>query len=89
MENVSRPALTLDESQHVENGGRLFIVEELAGSLWRVLCVKAATCRVLLKPDGAKGYAAQQDAFQHAAAIAALSEDSPMIRDNVYKRLEL
>jgi hypothetical protein len=74
--------LTEDEQAHIDNGGRVFIIEEIPGPFWRVVCVsKERGTRVLLKPDGAPGYESKETAADHAANIAGLSDDDPLIRD--------
>jgi len=77
---LKTPTLTPDEQKHVDKGGRVFIVDEIAGPLWRVLMVKSGACKVLLKPDGADGYFAREEAEENARVIAALAEDSPLVR---------
>lgn len=77
---VFTPNLTPEEQAHIASGGRVFIVDEIPGPLWRVLVVKGGVCRVMLKPDGMDGYSSREDAELSAMAIANLSEDSPMVR---------
>ena len=72
--------LTPEEQTHIASGGRVFIVDEIPGPLWRVLVVKGGACRVMLKPDGMGGYSNREDAELNAMAFANLSEDSPMVR---------
>lgn len=74
------PDLTPEEQAHIARGGRVFIVEEIPGPLWRVLVVRGDTCRVMLKPDGMDGYSDHEDAELNALAFANLSADSPMVR---------
>lgn len=77
---MKTPNLTPEEQAHIASGGRVFIVDEIPGPLWRVLVVKGGTCRVMLKPDGMDGYSNREDAELNAMAFANLSEDSPMVR---------
>ncbi|GBQ43074.1 hypothetical protein [Komagataeibacter europaeus] len=77
---LKTPPLTPVEQKHIAEGGRVFIVDEVAGPLWRVLMVKGSTCKVLLKPDGADGYSDRKEAEENARVIAALAEDSPLVR---------
>lgn len=58
----------------------MLIVDEAPGALWRVLMVKGSTCKVLLKPDGADGYIERSEAEENARAVAALANDSPLVR---------
>lgn len=81
---MKAPALTSEEQAHIEKGGRVFIVEEISGPLWRVLCVSASGCRVMLKPDGAEGYSSRQYPQDLALSFANLSEDSPLVRHRPY-----
>jgi hypothetical protein len=74
------PELTLEEQAHIASGGRVFIVEEISGPLWRVLMVKGSVCKVLLKPDGMNGYSEQEYAQDMALGIANLANDKPMVR---------
>jgi hypothetical protein len=75
------PRLTPEEQAHLDQGGRVFIVEEITGPLWRVLAVKGEVCKVLLKPDGAEGYSDRSDAALNARMIANLSEGSILVRE--------
>ena len=74
------PDLTPEEREHITKGGRVFIVEEIEGPLWRVLMVKGNTCKVLLKPQDMEGYSDREDAYLNARGIANLAEDSPLVR---------
>jgi hypothetical protein len=74
------PKLTPEEQAHVDSGGRVFIVDEAPGMLWRVLSVSQKGCTVLLKPDGAEGYIDRGEAHQNALMVANLANDSPMVR---------
>ena len=58
------PELTQEEQAHVAKGGRVFIVEEIPGPLWRVLVVKGDACKVMLKPDGMDGYSDRETALK-------------------------
>lgn len=80
MTQLQTPELTPEEQAHVASGGRVFIVDEIPGPLWRVLVVEGGVCRVMLKPDGMDGYSTREDAELNAMAIANLAEDSPMVR---------
>jgi hypothetical protein len=80
MTELPLPPLTRDEQAHITKGGRLLLVEEIEGPLWRVLLVTQSSCRVLLKPDGAEGYPASMDAMLHALAFANLAETTPRVR---------
>jgi hypothetical protein len=74
------PDLTPEEQAHIARGGRVFIVEEIPGPLWRVLAVNGGTCRVMLKPDGMDGYSDKENAELNALAIANLAADTPLVR---------
>ncbi len=78
---MDTPTLTATEQEHMAKGGRVFIVDEIPGPLWRVLMVKQGTCKVLLKPDGMDGYSDKQYAIDTAHCIADLSEDQPLVRE--------
>ena len=80
MTELKIPELTPEEQAHVSKGGRVFIMEEIPGPVWRVLMVKGNTCKVLLKPDGMDGYSDYEDALLNALAGANLAEDSPLVR---------
>lgn len=71
------PELTQEEQAHVAKGGRVFIVEEIPGPLWRVLVVKGDACKVMLKPDGMDGYSDRETALENALAFSALAGDRP------------
>ncbi|GLZ22642.1 hypothetical protein [Burkholderia plantarii] len=73
--------LTDHEQAHVDNGGRVFIIEEIPGPLWRVVSVsKERGVRVLLKPQDEDGYETKERAEDHANSIAVLSEDGTIVR---------
>lgn len=74
------PDLMPEEQAHIDHGGRVFIVEEIPGPLWRVLVVKGDTCRVMLKPDRLDGYSSKEEAELNALAIANLANDRPLVR---------
>lgn len=80
MTELKVPELTHKELSHVAKGGRVFIVEEIPGPLWRVLMVKDSTCKVLLKPDGMDGYSDYERARSIALAWANLAADTPLVR---------
>ena len=77
---MKTPKLTPEEQAHIASGGRVFIVDEIPGPLWRVLVVKGDACRVMLKPDGMDGYSNQEDATSNAQVFANLAADSPLVR---------
>jgi hypothetical protein len=77
---LKAPELTPEEQAHIANGGRVFVVEEIPGPLWRVLVVKGDTCRLMLKPDGMDGYSDREDAVLNALAFANLAADTPLVR---------
>lgn len=77
---METPELTPEEQAHISKGGRVFIVEEIDGPLWRVLVIKRDSCRVLLKPDGMDGYSDKEDAMLNALAFANLAADTPLVR---------
>lgn len=86
---VSAPALSRSEREHIGRGGRVLVVEKIAGPQWRVLCISTARgCRVLLKPQDLDGYSDAQQAFDHARNIAALSDDTPMVRPVALVRVQ-
>lgn len=80
MTELKRPELTQEEQAHIAKGGRVFIVEEIPGQLWRALDFKRDTCRIMITPDGMDGYCSREDALSTALMIANLSEDSPLVR---------
>lgn len=80
MTELTLPTLTRDEQAHIAQGGRLLVVEEIAGPMWRVLLVTQESCRVVLKPDGAEGYTASMDAMAYALGFANLAETTPRVR---------
>jgi hypothetical protein len=75
------PRLTKAEKAHVAHGGRVFIVQEIPGPLWRVLAVSSKGCTLLLKPEGGDGYTERSWAVDVATGIANLSPDGPMVRE--------
>lgn len=77
---MNTPQLSEKEQIHIEAGGRLLLVEEIPGPLWRVLAVKQSGATVLLKPNGADGYEEPGFANYLATNTASLSVDSPMLR---------
>lgn len=74
---MNAPKLTPEEQAHVDKGGRIFIVEEIPGPLWRVLVVKGKACKVMLKPEGMDGYSDRTTALENALAFSALAGDRP------------
>lgn len=77
------PKLNSEESSHIENGGRVFIVEEISGPLWRILSISKNRIRTLCRPEipeVMEGYSELETARNLAFGIAALSEDDPMVR---------
>ena len=78
---MKMPTLIKEEQSHIDKGGRLLIVEQIPGPLWRVLMVRSDSCKVFLKPDGAEGYLDYEDARLNALAIANLASDNPMVRE--------
>lgn len=77
------PKLNSEESTHVENGGRVFLVEEIPGPLWRILSVSKDRVRTLCRPKVPKlmeGYSEFEIAQNLAMGIANLSEDNPIVR---------
>jgi hypothetical protein len=77
-------ALTPQEQLHVDQGGRLLVIEEVPGPLWRVLSVSLRGCEVVHKPHGAEGYDLQREAVLHAQALAAAADDVPLLRRGRY-----
>lgn len=80
MTELKVPELTPEEQTHIAKGGRVLIMEEIPGPLWRALMVKGSTCKVLLKPDDMDGYSDYEDALLNALAGANLAEDIPLVR---------
>jgi hypothetical protein len=80
MTELPLPPLTPEEQILLAQGGRLLLVEEIAGPLWRVLLLTQHECRVLLKPEGADGYTASMDAMLNALAFANLAQTPPHVR---------
>lgn len=77
---MKAPELTPEERAHATKGGRVFIIEEIPGPLWRVLSISSQDCKVILKPDETDGYTSRMYAQNLALNFATLSEDSPMVR---------
>jgi hypothetical protein len=83
MTELKTPKLTEEERAHIEKGGRVLIVEEIPGPLWRVLVVSQDGCKVLLKPAYPKpldGYSDYDWAVENAQSYAALATDNPIVR---------
>lgn len=77
------PKLNLEESNHIENGGRVFLIKEIPGSLWRILSVSKDGVRTLCRPEVPElmeGYSDLETAKNLAVGIANLSEDNPIVR---------
>lgn len=72
--------LTSEEHAHIENGGRVFLIEEILGPLWRILSVSKEGISILCKPEPQEGYSDLKWAEDLARGIAALSEDDPIVR---------
>jgi hypothetical protein len=75
--------LTTEERVHVKNGGRVFLIEEIPGPLWRILSLSKKGVVTLCKPEiptPKEGYSDLEIAKNLAYGISALSEDSPMVR---------
>ena len=72
--------LTKEEHEHIKNGGRVFIVEEISGPRWRILSISEKGVSKLCSPIGEEGYSELEAAKNLAHGFAALSEDSPMVR---------
>jgi len=83
---LKAPELTPEEQAHVNDDGRVFIVEEINGPLWRVLAVKKSGCKVLLKPVDMDGYSDLDNVVLNAQVIANLSADRPLVRDEIWTR---
>lgn len=83
MTELKAPKLTKEEQAHIAKGGRVLIVEEIPGPLWRVLAIQKNACRVMLKPDGANGYSERDDAMLNAKAVANLAADRPLVREKI------
>ncbi|NML17568.1 hypothetical protein [Azohydromonas caseinilytica] len=62
--------LTRQERQHIEQGGRLFVIEAVPGGRWQLVSVSAQGREPLPTPGGEPGYALQRDAVRAAAAAA-------------------
>jgi hypothetical protein len=81
---LDTPDLTAKERAHIENGGRVFVVEKIPGPLWRVLSISNENgCYTLCQPEipeKMEGYGTMEFANDMAKSIAALSEDKPMVR---------
>lgn len=77
------PKLSLEESKHIENGGRVFLIKEIPGPLWKVLSISNEGVKTLIKPMIPKpleGYSDLETAKNLAIGIANLSEDNPIVR---------
>lgn len=77
------PKLNSEEFNHIENGGRVFLVEEIVGPLWRIVSISKKEVTTLCKPEiptPAEGYSDLETAKNLAVGIAALSEDNPIVR---------
>ncbi|MGH9776719.1 MAG: hypothetical protein ACRD50_17470 [Candidatus Acidiferrales bacterium] len=80
---MKEPKLTKEESVHIKNGGRVFLVEEISGSLWRILLISKKGTSLLCNPTVPRkqeGYSDFEDAKNLAYGIANLSEDNPIVR---------
>lgn len=80
---LKTPKLTKEESAHVKNGGRVFLVEEIPGPLWRILSISKKGTSLLCNPTiptEEEGYSELEYAKSLALGIANLSEDNPMVR---------
>lgn len=76
------PELTPEEQAHVDQGGRVFIVEECNG-LYRILSVRKDGVSILIQPtypETKAGYSDRAWAVEIAQGIAGLAEDAPMVR---------
>lgn len=78
--NLNSITLTPDEQTHVDNGGRVFVVQETPTNNWCVVSISKKGRNVLLKPQDADGYLDKEEAKITALAIANLSQDSPLVR---------
>jgi|CoawatStandDraft_6_1074263.scaffolds.fasta_scaffold14917_6 hypothetical protein len=78
---MNAPKVTPHEQDHLDQGGRVLIIEEIPGPLWRVLALKSGGCKVLLKPDCAEGYSDRADAVLNARMVANLSEGPTLVRE--------
>lgn len=75
--------LTQEEHEHIKNVGRIFIIEEIPEQRWRILSISKKGTITLCKPTiptTEEGYSDLEVAKNLAYGIAALSEDSPMVR---------
>ena len=75
-------ALSPEEELHVENGGRVFVVEEIPGPLWRVVSVTKHGPEIVVKPDNAEGFDLQRDAHMNAVAAARASHGPVLLRES-------
>jgi hypothetical protein len=75
-------ALSPEEQLHVENGGRVFIVEEVPGPLWRVVSVSKHGPEIVVKPDDAEGFSLQREAHMNAVATARASHGPVLLRES-------
>ena len=77
------PKLTSEESKHIENGGRVFLIEEIPGPLWRIISISKDRVKTLCHPEVPEfmeGYSDLEIAKNLAMGIANLSEDNPIVR---------
>jgi hypothetical protein len=80
---LKEPELTKEESAHIENCSRVFLVEELPEPLWRIISISKKGNTTLCKPEipiSAEGYSDLEYAKNLAYGIAHLSEDNPIVR---------
>lgn len=77
-------AITLspEEQQHIDNGGRLFVVEEIPGPLWRAVSMSKQGCEILPMPDQTAGFGLQREAHFQALAAARAAHGPVMLREN-------
>ena len=72
--------LTPQERQHIEQGGRLFVIEEVSGGRWQVVSVSGQGREPLPAPGCAPSYALQREACRAAEAAARAAGEAALLR---------
>lgn len=84
MNRMENMALSPQERVHVEQGGQLLVVEELAGPRWQVLSVTQRGHEVLPATPTAVAHELHRDAQRAAAAAAYALGNKALLRPSHY-----